>query len=425
MYDIAKMSAAYKNGTAPMPLLPIDGFPPALQEIIENCTTTYCIPRDYWAGSILLASALGIGTRLELVNNHRNFPILWLVLIGDVSTGKTVPINFCLDFFKKLDSRSIKKYDEEMAEYSRLFGMSTKERLLEGGTENLLKPTCLQYILNDYTPEALVEAHKNNNRGLLILRDELKGWFDDFGRYNKSGEQSNMVSSWSGTGMTYNRKGSGIMNIEHPCIMVCGGMQPGLLPSLAACQRADDGFLSRLCCVYPDNAKKAAYNTNILPEKYKIYWEEYLMELVSLKNNTELSLSSEAEEKYSRWFNANKDVSNDEDSEYLKGIYGKLDIFSLRLAVVIRGMKMVCNADYSKEISGEDMAQALALTEYFRAAALKVYRKLFVTIPKSMPKKRDVAAYLNRNSNMNVTEISKLLETSRSQINRSCAYESQ
>ena len=67
------------------------------------------------------------------------------------------------------------------------------------------------------------------------------------------------------------------------------------------------------------------------------------------------------------------------------------------------------------------MAQALALTEYFRATALKVFRKFFVTIPKSMPKKRDVAAYLNRNSDMNITEISNLLDTSRSQVIRSCS----
>src|ERR1035437_2953735 len=122
----------------------------------------------------------------------------------------------------------------------------------------------------------MVEAHKTNNRGLLIERDELKGWIDDFGRYNKSGEQSNMLSSWSGIGITYNRKTSVIMSIQHPCILVCGGMQPDLLPSLAANNRVENGFLSRFCCIYPDNTQKAGYNNKILSEKIRTDWEDYL-----------------------------------------------------------------------------------------------------------------------------------------------------
>jgi hypothetical protein len=419
MYNIVEMTRGYKNGTAPMPLLPIALFPQELQEIIEACTKAYCIPRDYWAGSVLAATALGIGTRLELVTNYRNYPVLWMVLVGDVSTGKTMPMDFCLNFFKKLDSQSIKKYGEEMAEYNRLMALSTKDRMMEGAGESLLKPSCLQHILNDFTPEAMIEAHSTNDRGLMILRDELKGMIDDFGRYNKSGEQSNLISSWSGIAMSYNRKGSGVMNIEHPCILVCGGMQPELLPALAADSRADNGFLSRFCCVYPDNAMKAGYNSELLPDKYRLSWENYLGKLVSLTGKTELTLSKEAEERYARWFDTNAKVTNAEPSGYLKGVYGKLDIISLRLAVIVRGMKMACNGDYSKEITEDDMRSAISVTEYFRAAAIKVYRKIFVTVQPKV-KKRDIAAYLHKNTDLNDTSISRLLQTSRSQIRRSC-----
>jgi hypothetical protein len=40
----------------------------------------------------------------------------------------------------------------------------------------------------------------------MIYRDELKGWIDDFGRYAKSGEQSNMLSTFNQLPVTYNRK---------------------------------------------------------------------------------------------------------------------------------------------------------------------------------------------------------------------------
>lgn len=401
----------------PTPLLPIEGFPKVLQEIVNTCAATYGTPRDYWAGAVLTASGLGIGNKLELVTIYRNAPVLWLVLLGDVSCGKSGPIDFCLDYFKKLDSLSIKKYEEDLTEFNRLSVMTSKDRLAEGFREKPVRPQCFQYILNDFTPEAMVEVHKTNNRGLLIERDELKGWIDDFGRYNKSGEQSNMLTSWSGFGITYNRKTVGIMNIQHPCVMVCGGMQPDLLPTLAADNRMENGFLSRLCTVYPDNVKKADYNNNNLPDHIRSYWEQYLTDLVNMSKQ-ELILGTDAREKYSVWYNRNVQKSNDEPSGYLKGVYGKLDIISLRLAIVIRGMKMVCDGEYSEEIMGEDMEAALALTEYFRATALKVYRRLFGSDNSANLNKRDVAAYLQQNTDLNKTTIARILRTSRSQVDR-------
>jgi len=402
--------------TLPTPLFPVESFPAAVQEIITSCATTYGTPRDYWAGAALIASALAIGNKLELVTNYRNLPVLWLVLLGDVSSGKSNPIDFCLDYFKKLDRCSFEKYEEDLTEINRVSGMTVKERLIEGSAEKPSKPEYFQYILNDFTPEAMVEAHKTNNRGLLIERDELKGWIDDFGRYNKSGEQSNMLSSWSGIGVTYNRKSSGILSIQHPCILVCGGMQPDLLPSLAANNRAENGFLSRFCCIYPDNTQKAGYNNKVLPEKIKKDWEEYLTELLSM-TKLELRMGRDAEEIYSAWYNFNAQMTNDELTGYLKGVYGKLDIISLRLAIIIRGMKMACEGDHSLKITGEDMKAALGLTEYFRTTALKVYRRLFANECSKFDK-RLMADYLYKDRGVSKKEISILLGTSRSQLDR-------
>lgn len=424
---IEEMIVAYRNKDIPVnekpelltpltPLFPVEGFPTDVQKIITSCATTFGTPRDYWAGAVLIASALAIGNKLQLVTNYRNIPVLWLVLLGDVSSGKSNPLDFCLDYFKKLDSSSFEEYEEAITEVNRISGMTVKERLIAGICDKPSKPEYFQYILNDFTPEAMVEAHKTNDRGLLIERDELKGWIDDFGRYNKSGEQSNMLSSWSGIGITYNRKTSGILSIQHPCILVCGGMQPDLLHSLAANNRAENGFLSRFCCVYPDNTQKVGYNNKVLSEKIRTNWEEYLTELLYM-TRMEIRLERDAEEKYSAWYNMNAQMSNDESSGYLKGVYGKLDIISLRLALIIRGMKCVCNDNYSKEVTGEDMGKALEMTEYFRATALKVYRKLFVNEHSNADKKL-MANYLYKDRGINKKDISMLLGTSRSQLDR-------
>jgi hypothetical protein len=224
-----------------------------------------------------------------------------------------------------------------------------------------------------------------------------------------------MLSSWSGIGMSYNRKGSGVMNIEHPCINVCGGMQPNLLPTLAADNRADNGFLSRMCMIYPDNTLKPAYNNKVLPEKIRIYWEEYLADLLNQNSKLELTLSREAEEIYERWYNKNRDQINNESSDYLKGVYGKLDIITLRLAVMLRGMFMACDGEYSKEIKPTEMLGAVMFAEYFRSTALKVYRKLFG--PDGFVNKRDMALFL-LSRGMQKTEIARITGTSRPTLDR-------
>jgi hypothetical protein len=62
---------------------------------------------------------------------------------------------------------------------------------------------------------------------------------------------------------------------------------------------------------------------------------------------------------------------------YLKGVYGKLDIITLRLAVVLRGMNLAYDGIYSEVITAKEMQAVIALTEYFRATALKVYKRIF------------------------------------------------
>jgi hypothetical protein len=407
-----------KKSGKELPPFPIEGFPKELQEMIRTCSSTYRTPLDYWAGAVLIASALGIGSKMELVTNYRNVPVLWLVLVGDVSSGKSNPLEFCLNWFKRQDSASYKKYEEDLAAYTRLMRMAEKDRRLEGFGEVPAKPEFFQYILNDYTPEALASAHKTNNRGILIERDELKGWIDDFDRYTKSGEQSNLLSSWSRIGITYNRKSAGILNIERPTILVCGGMQPDLLPTLASDKRAENGFMSRLCAVYPDSTEKAKFNNATLPEEVRMNWENWLSKLTGMKTEYTLSLSEEAQKQYELWFNMNAERINREENGYLKGAFGKLDIISLRLAIIIHGMNMACEGIAPGEITGEEIESALAIAEYFKATAFKVYMRIFENAKPKEVNRRSVATYMLNDLKMTKIEIARELKTSRSQVDR-------
>jgi hypothetical protein len=397
----------------PTPVFPIDGLPSMIQKFINACADTYRTPRDFWAGSVLIAIALAIGNRLRLEDKYSNVPIIWLAIVGDVSTGKTEPLNLCLNWFKQHDNKSIENYNYDYARFQENQLLPKNER------DNIPLPACFQYRLIDYTPEALNDAHTANKRGLLIERDELKGWIDDFNRYNKSGEQSNMLSSWFEIPWITNRKTGGtVINIPKPCVFVTGGIQPELLQSLAKDERAESGFLSRMCFIWPDNAKKQEYNEAILPKPLRIEFETFLSNMANIPEEIKITLSANATEAYRKWYNRNAKLTNDEPTGYLKGVYGKLDIIVLRIAIILRGMNYVAEGDCSDRISGDEMKHAIQITEYFRATALKVYKKMFGKQESETINAKSVVRYLFDNGVQNKTLIAKATGKDRRQIQR-------
>ncbi len=402
------------RNTPPTPRLPIEGFPESLQRFILTASEVLSVPRDFFAGGVIMATALGIGDKLELVTKFRNVPNLWMCIVGDVSVGKTEPINICLKPLANLDAKLFKEYNDGMNEFYRLSKLNKAERLAEG-VAVLIRPKRFQYLISDYTPEALAKVHSINKRGLLISRDELKGLLDDFGRYNKSGEESAMLSSYNQVDININRKNSDDIFIRKPVISMIGGLQPNILPSLSANNREENGFLARFCFVYPDNSKRSNYIDKSLPAELVDDYEAFIIMLTNWSSKMELFLTKEAQSVYEVFYNNNSALINDEAAGYLKGVYGKLDIIALRMAVVIKGMNVAIKDDKSNMITEDIMKSAIEITEYFRATALKVYRKIFGNDEKQATRK-EVIEYFFHVEKMSKSEIARILNVTRQRV---------
>ena len=395
------------------PLIPIDGFPNYLQGFINEYTEVYKTPRDYITASVIFSTAFAIGNKLELRDKYDNIPLLWLAIVGNVSSGKTDPLSTCLSFFNGEDKKSFDEYTTKLKAYKLYEELNKKEK---ENAEQVDQPFYFQYLLSDYTPEALYNVHTINNRGICIYRDELKGWLDDFGRYSKSGEQSTMLSTFYRQPMPINRASKEPININKPCIYVAGGIQPEVLKDLAKDSRAENGFLSRLMFAYPDLDIKQPYSNKKLNNETIKEYHNYLKVFTGIKENIDLYLSPEAELIYTEWYNKNADLTNNEPKGYLKGVYGKLDVISLRLAIVVQGMDLVCNGNTSPEITKKSMQTAVNLIEYFRVTAMKVYDKIFIdNIPKIS--KKDVAKYC-KSLGASQSQIATAIKTSQQYVGK-------
>ncbi len=113
-----------------------------------------------------------------------------------------------------------------------------------------VEPTLRRLIVNDATFEALHQTMSDNSAGILMVRDELTGWWSQLDRAGREGERAFCLQAWNGdTGHTIDRIGRGTIHVEACCMSMLGGIQPGRLRSYLADALEDgpsnDGLIQR------------------------------------------------------------------------------------------------------------------------------------------------------------------------------------
>lgn len=391
-----------------IPLLPIDGLPDFIQSLIKECTKVYNSHRDYWAGAFLSATSLAMGNNFKLKTKFTNSGVLWICFVGFTGNGKSEPMDFALKPFEEIDKTNFQQFKQLLNEFEKNKELSKKERA------NLEQPVCKQYLINDFTPEAMAAAHESNKRGIMISRDELSGWINDIGRYNKSGEVQNLLTMWSGKSVCYNRVSKNPIRINDPFVFILGGLPPGLLVELSKGNRDVSGFLPRFCFINPDNTEKPKYQNLTINDESVISYTEYIKNLLSINSLKEFRLSDEAQSLYEKFFNNNCNRYNNEKVEYLKGVYAKLDVIALRLSLIIHCSKWSCNGNENQSINSETMQTAINMTEYFKSTGQKVYEQLRLN---NKPDFKELIKYLSSLGNSQ-NQISEVLKVSQPYVSK-------
>ncbi|MCC6486392.1 MAG: DUF3987 domain-containing protein [Candidatus Hydrogenedentes bacterium] len=127
------------------------------------------------------------------------------------------------------------------------------------------EPKLRRLIVNDATFEALHQTMSENPAGILVIRDELTGWWSQLDRAGREGERAFCLQAWNGdTGHTIDRIGRGTIHVEACCMSMLGGIQPGRLRSYLVDALEDgpsnDGLIQRFqMLVWPDTAPDWKY----------------------------------------------------------------------------------------------------------------------------------------------------------------------
>ncbi|MEA5110950.1 hypothetical protein SDC9_17956 [bioreactor metagenome] len=316
---------------------PISSFPDPVQEIIRACNEFLKFPTDFIGASILFAASLAIGNthRVKINNAWYEKPLLYVALVGRPGTMKTPPLRFAIDPILTKDKQQYEKFKQEKRQF---------KRELKQGLEPETEPKFNKTVVSDFTPEALADIHFYNQRGLGVYSDELNQWLKNFNRYNSGSAQEFWLSVYSGTQISIDRKNQDPVLITEPFVSVCGGIQTAILHELAKDNRAQNGFIDRLLFAFPEYLSKEIWSESEMPTKINKQWNIIINNLLDmpLSTDNECNIKSKtiefnpfAFDELRKWQIKNSEVINETSSDQLAGIYSKLEIYVIRLSLVI------------------------------------------------------------------------------------------
>ncbi len=364
--------------TTETPSFPLEIFPKAIRDIIEALEEYENYNVDFTSASFLtvFAAAMGNTWSVRFMTGWVSRPIIYMVLVGSPSCGKTPPLQQAVAPLLKLDGEYDMIYCKEMETYRRWERMSAKLREKHSLPEEMKMPQRKCHVVVDSTVEALIGALRDNPRGVLIYKDEIDSLLSNFNRYNGS-DEGYFLSLFSGTPFKYSRKS----NNEHiflanPYCSIIGTTQPGRLGEQFGGKRMMNGFSSRFLKVYPEIDKMPSWNDTAMPDGVLEEWERIIRRVITVTPSTdqegkatsiELLFSQEAKLRVIQWKDeVNNKAYAETDSDAVRALCGKLETYLVRFCLVIQIMHGICGESGMDKIEPGTAELAIKLTEYFR-----------------------------------------------------------
>lgn len=190
------------------------------------------------------SAALTDDVKLQVKPNEPFFTVsarLWVALIGDPSTKKSPAMRAAAAPLKAINAKLCRDYQFRKEAYDEL----DKEQ-----KKSTTPPVRKRKILEDITIEAAQPFFADNPEGLLVLQDELSGWFGSMDKYSGGGrgaqkDRAFWLQAFEGGSYSVDRIMRGSSFIPNLSASVLGGIQPEPLRKIVG-DAVDDGLIQRL-----------------------------------------------------------------------------------------------------------------------------------------------------------------------------------
>lgn len=321
--------------------LPLDCFPKEVQALTAAGAPIVSVDPAYIAAATLpaLASAIGGLTSLALRSNWHIPPSLYLGLVGPPSAAKTPALGIALAPVRAAED-------------------SEWETVSEGDAPDN------RYLVDDVTAEKLAELLNENERGLLMAVDELKGFFGGMGQYKDGNGRDRQfyLSAWSGQPITVDRIKRGSLHVSKPTLAIVGGIQPAVFDQLT--DGEPDGMMERFLLVN-GIAVPSEWTEDDIPAAvmgaYADLWNGVRDANTQVRS---INLTPAARATWKQWYDT---FHAQQPVDRLAGMMGKVRTHVARIALVL-----ACADD--TDVRPEHVERAVAITDWFLGETLHVLR---------------------------------------------------
>jgi len=402
---------------------PVDALPEPLASFVAEAAAAIGCDPSYVALPLLTAAGAAIGTtrRLELKAGHAVPPILWSVVVGESGTSKSPALRAALEHVRGHEKKLREVSALARREYESKVEVYEKERSAWRGQtkatveppERPAEPVSRRALVTETTVEALAVKLADNERGLLLARDELAGWLNGLDRYaSKSGgggsDESFYLSAYNAEPHAVDRRTGDRREIyvSQAALWITGSIQPGILRRALGQERRESGLLSRLLLTAPP-PRPVKWSEEEVSPLTRQHLHDILDRLYDLQPEIDsegrdeprlLRLDADAKAAYVAW--------HDRHCEELAELTGdraaawsKLRETAARLSLIIHEIRVANReAVLADFVDAESMDRALRLVEWHKHETSRVYAILGQSDDEAADRQADdrLAAWIER-----------------------------
>ncbi len=367
--------------------IPLDAFPAKIQDMILVLSRQENYSIEYMMASLLVAvsTAIGNAVNIRIRGGWVSNSALYMILVGRPGMGKTPPLDFVFRPIRKHDAKAIKQFKLEMEQYNNLIERNKGKK--ENTTPLPDKPVLRRTIISDFTPEALMRALNDNQRGIVVYVDEIMGMFNAVNQYSRGQLIEQLLTAFSGKPLDISRCSMPIpIHIEYPFINIVGTMQTTRMHELIEKGYKENGLLDRIIFVYPSSQDISDWQLDedssfASFEKYSNLWEAIINKVIDLpftdNDNVQniLDFSSEAKAYFTNWRNnAIRAVNQIQNDGLVDSRVIKAPMITARLALVLQIFRWACGEVHKDFVDIDSTKSAIALSEYFESCYAEIQK---------------------------------------------------
>jgi hypothetical protein len=334
---------------------PLEVLPEGLRRFVVEVARALNCPVDLVAVPLLgmAGGAIGNSRYISITRTHRQPANLFAAVISRPGGAKSPAQRILRQPFDAEQERRLSVWRAEMEPWKKKDKKGCGDR-----------PVLRRCLVADVTTESLALTLEENDRGVLMLRDELMELVGGLNQYKggKGYDRQVYLKLWDGEPLTIDRKSDksrdgAPLYVPRPFASIVGGLQPGILDrfrgeSTRFSQPPDDGFLDRWLLSFPEDLPAVGEKWLEVSDEAMGCWNEAVEWLLRLEMVQEedqrprpyfLDLTADARRAWQGFTEEHAAELNDpEFPPHLRGPWAKFRGYCGRLALILHALRWAC-----------------------------------------------------------------------------------